>query len=230
MDIIFATTNPGKKSEFETILSELNVACTLYTPDLLGIEGEVEETGVTFAENARIKALEVSSRIHATRDFVTANVNGELHSISNLTNAFVVAEDSGLVVPALNGFPGINSKRIGATDTARIESVLSALESKITSLADSGGQDRETLCRAKFVCCAALVVSRKVVFNTCGEVEGQIIFEPSGHNGFGYDPIFYYPPASATFAEMSREEKSRVSHRRRALESVVQWIILDNKR
>jgi XTP/dITP diphosphohydrolase len=180
-NLLIATTNRGKLEEIAPVLEGLpfelltlaDVALTVPPP---------EETGRTFAENARAKAL------------YYAQLTGEL----------TVAEDSGLVIEALGGAPGIESARYGGPDASYPEKfglIYDALRSR--NALDSPAQ---------FVCAVALASRRRVLFETEGAIDGRIAGEPKGGHGFGYDPIFFYPPFAATLAEAGRR-KSEVSHR-----------------
>ncbi|MFH1090423.1 MAG: XTP/dITP diphosphatase [Pseudomonadota bacterium] len=118
-----------------------------------------------------------------------------------------LADDSGLAIAALGGAPGVKSARYAgdkADDAERMAKVLEAMK---------GAADR----RAEFICALVLAVPAGPGLTWLGRCEGEITTEPKGRNGFGYDPIFYYPPLGKTFAQLSREEKNRVSHRGRAL-------------
>jgi len=147
------------------------------------------EAGATFEENARAKAA------HYHR----------------LTGMVAVAEDSGLVVDALDGRPGIHSARYGGgvDDPERCRLLLAELEGV--------PEERRT---ARFVSCAALAAPGREIIVTRGEVRGRIAPEPRGENGFGYDPVFFHPGHGRTLAEVAPEEKDAVSHRRRSLEAL----------
>lgn len=130
-------------------------------------------------------------------------------TVALATGNWAIADDSGLAVAALDGRPGIYSARYGATDTERIQRLLAELE---------GALNRQ----AKFVC--ALAVARpdgEIVLTEIGECLGEILQTPRGENGFGYDPIFYVPNATQTFAEMDRETKQQISHRGVALTALL---------
>ena len=149
-----------------------------------------EERGATFAENARQKALYYAGR----------------------TGLTAVAEDSGLEIDALGGAPGVESARYGGVDTTYPEKfrlIYEALE----------GIPLQTS-PARFVCAVAVAEGDRIRFEATGVVEGAIAPEPSGSGGFGYDPIFFYPPFNCTLAEVSRERKSQVSHRGAAFRQV----------
>ncbi|MBF2034395.1 MAG: RdgB/HAM1 family non-canonical purine NTP pyrophosphatase [Leptolyngbyaceae cyanobacterium T60_A2020_046] len=172
--VVVATGNPGKLKEMNTYLAELGWTLVL-KPDAL----DVEETGTTFLENARLKAS------------VVAKATGQ----------WAIADDSGLSVDALDGAPGIYSARYGNTDADRIARLLNALEK---------APDRT----ASFACAIALArPDGTIALETEGYCPGEIAPAPKGSGGFGYDPIFYVPSAGKTFAEMTAEEKERLSHR-----------------
>jgi XTP/dITP diphosphohydrolase len=186
-DLLVATTNPGKVREIRQILA--GTAVTIMTlaqwPDLVA----PEETGTTFEENARLKALYYAAA----------------------TGALTVAEDSGLSIDALDGAPGVESARFGGVDLPYPEKfalIDQALQAK---------GDREST--ARFVCALALVRGREVLFETCGAIEGRISPQPKGSGGFGYDPIFFYPPYGRTLAEAG-ESKAAVSHRGQAFRAL----------
>jgi XTP/dITP diphosphohydrolase len=181
--LVVATTNAGKLREIQLLLADLPLEVRALDPD--AALDEPEETGVTFVENARLKA-EYYARI---------------------TGQLAVADDSGLEVTALDGRPGVWSARYpGATFPDRFEGLY-------RELAASGRDDRS----ARFVCAIALSTPAGVIFDALGVVEGEIAPEPRGTGGFGYDPIFFYPPAGVTMAELPADLKARVSHRGVAL-------------
>lgn len=186
--LIIASRNPGKTDEIRALLEGFPVSVRNLND--FGPIPEVEEDGLTFDENAYKKA------------YYTARMLGFA----------ALADDSGLVVPALGGDPGVHSARYAgpqATDAERCAKLLAALD---------GRPDR----RAAFECVISLAVPSGPALTYEGRCEGLIAPQPAGANGFGYDPIFYYPPLQKTFAEMSREEKGRVSHRGRALQELRQ--------
>jgi XTP/dITP diphosphohydrolase len=175
MHVILASTNAHKLAELQALFADV--------PGLtfeLGPALEVEETGITFAENALLKA------------------NAYMHA----TGQPCLADDSGLVVYALDGRPGVYSARYAADDASRIARVLGELE----------GLPRE----AAFVCAMALARPDGPPIQVEGRCEGQITPAPVGSGGFGYDPIFHSPELGVTFGEASAEAKNRVSHRARA--------------
>ncbi len=152
-----------------------------------GITADVEENGTTFEENAQIKAK----------------------AIMEMTGALVLADDSGLEVDALDKEPGIYSARYMGHDTSyhiKNQNIIDRLEGKV-------GEERS----ARFVCAIAAAFPDGRVLTTRGTMEGQIGYEEKGENGFGYDPIFYLPEYQCYSAELSLEEKNKLSHRGKAL-------------
>lgn len=182
MDLLIATTNPGKLREIEVILE--GVPVTLHTlSEFPGIE-EPEETGKTFEANARLKALYYA----AATGLVTA------------------ADDSGLEIDALGGAPGVHSARWHGTD-------YDVKFQRIRELLRAQGL---TSSPARFVCCVAVADRNRILHETRGTIGGRIAEAPAGTNGFGYDPIFFYPPLNLTLAQLDRDQKSQVSHRGKA--------------
>jgi XTP/dITP diphosphohydrolase len=153
---------------------------------------EPEETGATFAENARLKA----------------------RYYSQATGLLTVADDSGLEIAALDNAPGVHSARWHGTD-------YSVKFRKIQDLLRERGATGSV---ARFVCCIAVARGQRIMFEAEGTVEGEIIAEPRGENGFGYDPIFFYPPFNRTLAEIPAEQKSVVSHRGKAFAQLAGFI------
>jgi XTP/dITP diphosphohydrolase len=178
--LVVATTNRGKLKEIAMLLDGAPVVFKTLAdfPDVT----PPEETGSTFAENARLKA-----RFYAKH-------TGEL----------TVAEDSGLEIDALDGAPGVESARFGGAD--------STYPQKFALIYDALRAKKTAASTARFVCALALVDRDTVLFETRGTVEGQIAPEPRGSGGFGYDPIFFYPPFGGTLAEAG-DKKAAVSHR-----------------
>lgn len=195
--LIIASRNTGKTAEIRELLSGFPI--TIKNLDDFGPIPEVEEDGQTFDENAYKKAS------------FTARVLGHP----------ALADDSGLVVDALNGAPGVLSARYAgpdATNEDRFQKLLQEME---------GVTNR----KAAFECVISIAVPTGPALTYEGRCEGTIAKSPEGVNGFGYDPIFFYPPLKKTFAELTREEKGRVSHRGKALEefrnefdNVIKWI------
>ena len=189
--IVLATANTHKVIEFQRILNELVSDLELApASDFLGVP-EVAETGATFAENALIKA----------------------RAINDFTKLPALADDSGLVVDALNGAPGIFSARyagLTATDAENVEKLL--IEIKDFS---------PDLLFARFECAIALVDSQQnLELVVEGQMPGQVIKEVRGANGFGYDPVFVPQGLAKTSAEISDQEKDQISHRGIALRKI----------
>ncbi|EGQ3895541.1 XTP/dITP diphosphatase [Staphylococcus pseudintermedius] len=187
-DIVIASSNQGKINDFKVIFSEDNV---------IGInemieDFDVEETGTTFEENARLKS----------------------EAAAKLLNATVIADDSGLEVVALNGEPGVYSARyagVQKSDEANIEKVLTGLENE---------ENRA----ARFVCVISMTTATGETTTFKGTVEGEITLSQIGENGFGYDPIFLIPERQKTMAQLTAEEKSEISHRRKAIDQLKAYI------
>ena len=186
MKIVIATGNAGKLREFRRILEPMGFE--VVSMKELGLTLDVEETGVTFAENARIKA----------------------ESVCRLSSLPAIADDSGLCVDALGGEPGIYSARYGFDESLDDWGRLLLLLKNTEHVPDGQRQ-------AQFVCVITMVTPDGQVIQARGEIHGELLREAKGENGFGYDPIFYYPPMGMTTAEMPAEEKNKVSHRANAL-------------
>ena len=188
--LLLATGNPNKRREIEPLVRPLGIAVVTF--DEVGDIGEVIEDGDTFQANASKKALYGASK----------------------TGLWCLADDSGIEVDALDGAPGVLSARYAgenATDEANNRKLLAAM-------ADVPAETRT----ARFRCVMALAAplgdgGARVVFTTEGAVEGRLLREPRGANGFGYDPLFFHPASGAAFAELSMAAKSKVSHRGKAL-------------
>ena len=184
--LVIATRNAGKAAEIVELLRGFPVQ--IKTLADFGPIPEAVENGETFEENAYLKAS------------LTARVLG----------ITALADDSGLVIEALDGAPGVHSARFAgshATDSERCEIILQKMR-KIT--------DR----RAAFECVLSIAAPNGAALTYEGRCEGHIAETPAGANGFGYDPIFYYPPLRKTFAQLTRQEKGRVSHRGKALDEL----------
>jgi XTP/dITP diphosphohydrolase len=184
MRLLIATHNRGKLVEYQEMLADLPLE--LVTLDDVGIFDDVEETGATFAENARAKALEYARR----------------------AGVLTLADDSGLEVDALGGEPGVRSRRYAGENKSDPERIAFLLD-KLRGVP----RDQRT---ARFRCAIALATPRGELYECAGTCEGLIEFAPRGTHGFGYDPVFLFPERGLTMAELSSEEKNRVSHRARA--------------
>ena len=202
--IVIATLNQGKVKEFQEILpcDKYNIKSLNFFSNIVSLE----ETGTTFEENAVLKAT----------------------NYGNFCNEICIADDSGLVVDALNGVPGVYSSRFAKSDKERCEKLLDLMK-------DVPENHR----KARFVCTAALYLPEKLisglkqsfesskdynfypnVITTMETLEGYIAFEKKGCNGFGFDPIFFVPDKKKHLAELSSEEKNIISHRGKALKKI----------
>ncbi|MBN1647792.1 MAG: RdgB/HAM1 family non-canonical purine NTP pyrophosphatase [Spirochaetales bacterium] len=188
MEILFASGNRHKQKEMQQILS----GHTILLPADLCISFDPEETGDSFFANAWIKA----------------------EALFNISGKAVLADDSGLVVDALDGAPGIYSARYG---NEKFGKILSASERNDYLLGKMKG---EKLRSARFVCCLILYLDTYRFAVSQETVEGLICSSPSGINGFGYDPVFYIPEYNCTMAELPEHEKNRISHRGKAAENI----------
>lgn len=183
--LVIASSNAGKIREMGELLREFDLELTLKPEEL-----DIEETGKTFRENAILKASEVAK----------------------ILKQWSIADDSGLMVNALNGQPGIYSSRYGKTDFDRINRLLTELKNNTNR-------------QAQFVCAIAIANPEgEVVIQTEGICEGEILTEVRGESGFGYDPIFFVPEFNQTFAEMSLQLKQKVSHRGKAFANLIPLI------
>ncbi len=190
IDVTLATGNAHKVEEINLIAKKAGFNINFILPD--GDFNPVED-GTTFLQNAYCKAKEASK---------------------NSLSDYILADDSGLCVEALNGGPGIKSARYADTAQARIDKLLKNL-SHIKDMKERG---------AKFTC--AMVVCDKTgkkLFETQQYCFGSILFERIGKNGFGYDPVFLLKDSSLSMAELSDDEKAKVSHRSKALSEVLKW-------
>jgi XTP/dITP diphosphohydrolase len=193
--LLIATNNKHKVGEYQEIFAPLPV--TLVTLAEAGITLDPEETGVTFAENAVLKA----------------------QAFAQVSHLPVLADDSGLEVDALGGEPGVYSARYANTakddHVERYQLVLQKLAERNVPWAERTG---------RFRCVVALATPEKLIGTAEGTIEGFISYEPKGKNGFGYDPIFFVPQFNQTLAQMSSEEKHNISHRGRAARAAIPLI------
>ena len=189
--LVLASGNAGKVREFARLLADLGLEISPMPPDL-----EVEETGATFAENARLKAVRVAQS----------------------TGCWALADDSGLEVAALGGAPGVLSARYAPTDGARIERLLKELaQAEHDARPNRNDRDR----RARFVAALALADPLgQVVLEVEGVCQGSILRAPLGEGGFGYDPVFWVEEVGQSFAQMDPALKARLSHRGQAVEAL----------
>lgn len=188
--IIFATGNKEKMKEIRQIMEGSPVE--VLSMKEAGYTCDVEENGTTFTENAIIKASAIADAVKA---------NGE--------EAIVLADDSGLEIDALNKEPGVYSARYMGEDTSyRIKNA------NLISRLNGVPVEKRT---ARFVCAIAAVLTDGTVYTVRETIEGYIGYEERGENGFGYDPIFMVPEFNCTTAELSMEQKNKISHRGKAL-------------
>ena len=183
--ILFATENEGKMKEIRQILGDMDVE--IQSLREAGIHGDIEENGETFEENAAIKARE----------------------IARLTDAIVLADDSGLEVDYLGKEPGVHSARYMGYDTSyriKNQSILDRLQGV--------PEEKRT---ARFVCAIAAALPDGGLLYSRGTIEGIIGYEERGEGGFGYDPIFFLPEYGCSTAELTMEKKNELSHRGKAL-------------
>ena len=189
--ILVATTNPGKIVELQAMLGTdlrwLSLADFSEIP-------EIVEDGATFAENARKKAL----------------------GYAQATGVWTIADDSGLVVDALGGAPGVKSARFSGDKEEEADKTLIDHRNiiKVLELLEGVPQEQRT---ARFVCRLCLASPGKILLETKGTLEGLIADREVGSQGFGYDPIFFVPHLKKTVAQLTREEKNAISHRGRAI-------------
>lgn len=201
MKVIVATGNKDKVKEIRGILEDFNAQ--VVTMKEAGLSAEIEENGNTFLENAVMKAKAVAAQAAKSEKW---------------KDAFVIADDSGLVIDALDGEPGIYSARYLGHDTSYREKNANLIE----RLAGVPDEERS----ARFVCAIAALGPDKEALTAEGTMEGRIGYEERGENGFGYDPIFYLPEMGCTSAQLRPEEKNRISHRGKALQELKKkWMV-----
>ena len=190
--LLIATTNPGKRIEMQALLAGLDVLLVL--PQDIGIQIDVVEDGLTYAENAALKA----------------------HAFCAASGMITLADDSGLEVDTLDGHPGLHSARYsplpGATDADRRQYLLQNL----------AGRPRPWT--ARFHCTVAVAAPGREIQFAQGICPGEIIDHERGTHGFGYDPLFLLSEAGRTMAELSMDEKNRLSHRARAVHAALPLI------
>jgi XTP/dITP diphosphohydrolase len=189
--LLIATTNRGKLREILDILKDVPIE--LVTLDRFPGIPEPDETGATFADNARLKAL----------------------YYSNKTGLPAAADDSGIEIGALDNGPGVHSARWQGTDyPAKFAAIYRELAAR-----------RQTRSPARFVAHVAVADRDRILFEAAGTIDGEIAPRPSGERGFGYDPIFYYPPYGRTLGEVEGDKKAAVSHRGKAFRALRDWIV-----
>jgi XTP/dITP diphosphohydrolase len=193
--VFVASSNQGKLREYRALAEPAGASIDLaFIPNFDSLP-VFEEAWPTFAENAAGKALHYS----------------------RLAPGIVIADDSGLVVPALGGAPGVQSARYarpGASDAERIQKLLGEMR-------EQKDADRQ----ARFVCVVAVAQSGSMRGLFSGSAEGTLLDEPRGQRGFGYDPIFFFPALGKTYAEISREDKNLYSHRGKAFHKALEFLM-----
>jgi XTP/dITP diphosphohydrolase len=205
-DVLVATSNPGKIRDFVGAAAQHGIEIAAI-PDFSSLP-IVTEDGSTFEANARKKAEAYSEY-----------APGEI----------VIADDSGLEVDALGGAPGVHSARYAADEphTAGANTDDEANNVKLIRQITSVAPEKRT---ARFVCCIAAARNGKTLAVFEGKAEGIVLDQPRGSNGFGYDPLFYFPQIGKTFAELSAQEKSNYSHRGKTFRKFLQWAQESNPR
>ncbi len=197
--LFLASSNPGKLAEFRALATTVGTSAPIESDACAEIElltgfdalPSFEENAPTFAENAAGKAL----------------------YYSRLREGLIFADDSGLVVPALGGAPGVRSARYAGADATNAERIAKLLR----ELHGKKGVERA----AHFVCAIALARAGRPIAIVTARVDGAILESPRGSGGFGYDPVFYFPALNKTFAELLPEEKNRISHRGKAFRKLL---------
>ena len=197
MDIVFVTGNEGKRREMEALINSRvkDIKINLLSLKDVIFDEEIEETGETCEENAKIKAVTAFEKL----------------------NIPCIADDSGIFVDYLNGEPGVNSAIYagkGSSPDACIDKLLAELKDV--------PEDKRG---AHFKCVICCVLDKDKIFYSKGVCDGVILHERIGNNGFGYDPIFFYPPSVKSFAQLTIEEKNKYSHRAIAVEQFAKNIV-----
>jgi XTP/dITP diphosphohydrolase len=193
--LFVASSNPGKLREYRALAQPASASVDIAFIPIFDSIAVFEEIWPTMAENSAGKALHYS----------------------RFAEGIVIADDSGLVVPALGGAPGVLSARYAgpeASDEERVQKVLG-------EMSEMKGEDR----RARFVCVVAVAESGKMLGLFSASSEGILLDEPRGRDGFGYDPIFFFPTLGKTYAEISREEKNLYSHRGKAFHKALDFLL-----
>lgn len=191
-DIVIASNNQGKINDFKAIFPNKNV---IGISELIK-DFDVEETGTTFEENAKLKSVAAAKAL----------------------NKQVIADDSGLEVQALNGEPGVYSARYAGLDKNDQDNIKKLLDN----------MNNETERAAQFVCVISMSSPNGQTQQFKGTVSGEITTEPIGENGFGYDPVFYVPSIGKTMAQLTDEEKAKISHRGNAINQLQQFLAGEN--
>lgn len=195
IQLLVASSNPGKLGEYRALAEPAGAAVELGFLPNFDSLPAFDEIWPTFAENAAGKALHYS----------------------RYAEGFVIADDSGLCVRALGGAPGVHSARYAgpqASDADRVRKLLGEMSGKT-------GEER----RARFVCVVAVAEAGRMHGLFSADVEGSLLAEPRGTDGFGYDPVFFFPGLGKTFAELARDEKNKHSHRGKAFRKALDFLL-----
>lgn len=195
LKLSIASSNQGKLCEFQALSAGCGSPIVISLVSNFDALPKFDEAAPTFGENAAGKALHYS----------------------RFSSGLVMADDSGLVVPALGGAPGVVSARYAgpdASDAGRVHKLLAEMRYK------KGGERR-----AQFVCVIALADQGQVRGVFSASAEGELLDTPRGEGGFGYDPVFFFPPLGKTFAEITREEKNKYSHRGKAFRKTLDFLL-----
>ncbi len=202
LKLLAATKNNGKIKEIHRLFAESFLPIKVYSLADFNIDCDAPETGETFLENSREKSLFYSRMV---KDVYTA------------------ADDSGLAVKALEGRPGVHSARYASgagAESGQPKDDEKNIDKLLQELKDVAVENRG----AKFVTVITLSRNGCVMESFFGEVKGIILTEKRGKGGFGYDPLFFYPPLQKTFGELSTEEKNKISHRARAFQKLKEYL------
>jgi XTP/dITP diphosphohydrolase len=195
--LFVASSNPGKLREYRALAEPAGASIDLALIPNFDSLPAFEEIWPTFAENAAGKALH----------------------FSRFAEEIVIADDSGLVVPALGGAPGVYSARYAGPDASDADRIRKLL----VEMRGEKGEDR----RARFVCVVAVAKSGEMRGLFSASAEGVLLEEPRGNDGFGYDPVFFFPSLGKTYAEISREEKNLFSHRGKAFRKAIDFLLAE---
>ena len=230
MIYLLATNNPNKAREIRPMFEAAGLELISLTD--LGLHFEAGEDGQTFADNAMQKAAETAAFLtdvgaNSVRPCEYAGersspLQGDYPYRKYLTpfNIAVLADDSGLVIDALGGEPGVDSALYMGRDTPYADKCQNLLD-RLAGVPD----DKRT---ARFICTLVCILPGGSKLTAEGTVEGRISYRPRGQGGFGYDPIFYYPPYGKTLAELTQDEKNHISHRGQAIQKMIGQIINAN--
>jgi len=221
MIYLLATNNPGKAKEIKPMFEKAGLK--LISLADLGLFFEAKEDGATFVANAMQKARETAAFLRQNTEKISDLLALENQALGadagylSCDDIAVLADDSGLVIDALDGAPGVDSALFMGRETPYAEKCQAILD-KLAAVPDD-------MRAARFVCTlVCLIPAEPLGFTTLvaeGTIEGCIAYDPAGQGGFGYDPIFHYPPLNKTLAQLTKEEKNQVSHRGQAIQKMI---------